>query len=99
MREFALGSVIRTRNRLWRVDGQPEDDVIVASTIDGGEARQLKLYVPFEDIQPGQLQPPSAEIVGHIQAHHLHHGTAEAKTCHTNFPGTSAICRYSRLCQ
>lgn len=32
MTTFAPGSVIRTRNRLWRVDGQPDDDVIVAST-------------------------------------------------------------------
>jgi hypothetical protein len=71
MTTFAPGSVIRTRNRLWRVDGLPEDDVIVASTIDGGEAQQLKLYVPFEDVQPGQLEPPSTEIVGRIQAQDL----------------------------
>jgi len=71
MNTFAAGSVIRTRNRLWRVDGQPEDDVLVASTIDGGEAQRLKLYVPFEDIEPGQLEPPSTEVVGHIQAQDL----------------------------
>jgi len=71
MTTFAPGSVIRTRNRLWRVDGQPKDDVLVASTIDGGQAQQLKLYVPFEDIESGQLEPPSTEIVGHIQAQDL----------------------------
>jgi hypothetical protein len=34
---FAPGSVIAVRNRLWRVDGRPEDDVLVAATIDDGE--------------------------------------------------------------
>jgi superfamily II DNA or RNA helicase len=71
MNTFAPGSVIRARNRLWRVDGQPEEDVIVASTIDGGETQQLKLYVPFEDVEPGQLKPPSTEVVGRIQAQDL----------------------------
>jgi hypothetical protein len=54
---LAPGSVIRTRNRLWRRDGQPEHDVIVASTIEGGESQQVRLYVPFEDVQPGQPAP------------------------------------------
>ncbi len=71
MTPFAPGSVIRTRNRLWRVDGQPSDDVIVASTIDGGQAQQVKLYVPFEQIETGKLELPSNEIVGHLQAQDL----------------------------
>ncbi len=55
---FAPGSVIAVRHRLWRVDGQPEDDVLVASTIDGGESRQVTFYVPFEAIEPGWPRPP-----------------------------------------
>ncbi|MEA3341957.1 MAG: SNF2-related protein, partial [Chloroflexota bacterium] len=71
VRTYAPGSVIRARNRLWRVDGQPEDDVLVASTIGGGDARRIKFYVPFENIEPGQLEPPSTEIVGPIQSQDL----------------------------
>ncbi|MBN1642748.1 MAG: DEAD/DEAH box helicase, partial [Anaerolineae bacterium] len=63
--------MVATRNRLWRVDGQPEPDVLVASTIDGGEAQSVKLYVPFEDIQPGALAPPAPDQVGTIQAQDL----------------------------
>lgn len=68
---FTPGSVITARNRLWRVDGQPEADVIVASTIDGGDTQQMTLYVPFERIAPGKLAPPSQEHVGTIQAQDL----------------------------
>jgi ERCC4-related helicase len=70
MSAFAPGSVIRNRNRLWRVDGQ-EGDVLTATAIDGGEAEQAKLYVPFEDIRPGHLEPPSAEVVGYPSAQDL----------------------------
>jgi hypothetical protein len=67
---LAPGSVIRNRSRLWRVDGQ-EGDVLIATSIDGGEAEQTKFYAPFEDIRPGRLEPPSADIVGHPSAQDL----------------------------
>ncbi|MGC9523274.1 MAG: DEAD/DEAH box helicase, partial [Anaerolineae bacterium] len=68
---FAPGSVISARNRLWRVDDQLAEDVLRASTIDGGEVQQVTFYVPFEDIRPGELAPPSPEHVGTIQAQDL----------------------------
>ena len=64
---YAPGSVIRNRDRLWRVDAQM-DDVLVATSIDGGETQQQRFYIPFEDIRPGRLAPPSPEIVGHPAA-------------------------------
>jgi len=67
---YAPGTVIRARSRIWRVDGQGED-VLIATPIDGGEAEQTKFYVPFEDIQPGRLEPPSPYIVGHPSAQDL----------------------------
>jgi hypothetical protein len=63
MTTFAAGSVIRARTRLWRVDGQ-DGDVLAATSIDGGEAEQVRFYVPFEDVRPGRLRPPSADVVG-----------------------------------
>jgi len=70
MDDFAPGSVIRNRSRLWRVDAQ-EGDVLVATSIDGGEAERVKFYVPFEDVRPGHLEPPSPDVVGHISAQDL----------------------------
>ena len=70
MEVFAPGSVIRNRSRLWRVDAH-EGDVLVATPIDGGEAGQARFYAPFEDVRPGRLEPPSPDVVGHIQAQDL----------------------------
>ncbi|MBN1978380.1 MAG: DEAD/DEAH box helicase [Anaerolineae bacterium] len=70
LKTFSPGTVIRNRARLWRVDAQ-EGHVLVATSIDGGETEQTKFYIPFEDIQPGCLEPPSPDIVGHIQAQDL----------------------------
>ena len=67
---FAPGSVIRNRSRLWRVDAQ-DGNILIATSIDGGEAEPTRFYVPLEDIQPGRLEPPSPEVVGHIQAQDL----------------------------
>lgn len=68
---YAPGSVISVRNRLWRVDGQPEEDVLVASTIDGGEMQQMTFYAPLEAIKPGRLAPPAPDTMGTIQAQDL----------------------------
>jgi len=55
---FAPGTVVKNRGRLWRVDGH-EEDVLITTAIDTGEPEQLKFYIPFEDIRPGRLDPPS----------------------------------------
>jgi superfamily II DNA or RNA helicase len=67
---FPPGTVIRNRSRLWRVDAQ-EGYVLVATSIDGGETEQTKFYISFENIQPGRLEPPSPDIVGHPSAQDL----------------------------
>ena len=67
---YAPGTVIRNRSRLWRVDGQ-ERNVLIATSIDGGEAERTKFYIPFEQIQPGRLESPSPDVVGHPGAQDL----------------------------
>ena len=42
---FAPGNVVHDRSCLWHMDGQ-EGDILVAPSIDGGEAEQSKLYLP-----------------------------------------------------
>ena len=68
--QFSPGTVVKNRSRLWRVDAQA-GDVLFATSIDGGEAQQSKFYIPLENIQPGRLEPPSPNILGHIQSQNL----------------------------
>src|SRR5829696_7274786 len=60
---FQPGSVVRNRGRLWRVD-ELDGDVLVATSIDGGQTEQHDFYLPFEDIAPAQLDLPSQDKVG-----------------------------------
>lgn len=60
---FAPGTVVTNRNRLWRVDAQA-GDVLVATSIDGGETEQQRFYLPLESVQPGRLELPDADRVG-----------------------------------
>lgn len=64
------GYVIRNRNRLWRVDSRHGDELLVTS-IDGGETEQHRFYVPFERIEPGRMDLPDANRVGHSQTNEL----------------------------
>ncbi len=68
---FPPGSVIRNRSRLWRVDGQ-EGDVLIATSIDGGEAERTRFYVPCEDIRPSRLESPSPFIWDEERRAHLY---------------------------
>ncbi|MFC2030590.1 DEAD/DEAH box helicase [Chloroflexota bacterium] len=67
---FAPGTVVKNRGRLWRVDAQ-EQDALIATAIDPGQPEQTKFYIPFEDLRPGRLEPPSPDIVGHPAAQDL----------------------------
>jgi hypothetical protein len=67
---FQPGSVVRNRGRLWRVD-ELDGDVLVATSIDGGQTEQHDFYLPFEDITPAQLDLPSQDKVGAPQSQDL----------------------------
>lgn len=74
---FAPGVIIRARRRLWRVDRQ-EKDVLLATTIEGGESEQHRFYLgvdadgaPFERIEPARLELPDTQRVGHPAAQDL----------------------------
>lgn len=66
---LAPGNVIQARRRLWRVDAR-QGDVLTATAIDG-QTDQVQFYIPFEDIQPGELPLPSTEQIGTYQAQQL----------------------------
>jgi superfamily II DNA or RNA helicase len=67
---FQPGSVVRNRGRLWRVD-ELDVDVLIATSIDGGQTEQHEFYLPFEDITPAQLDLPSQDKVGAPQSQDL----------------------------
>ena len=52
--DFALGSIVELRSRLWRVDDL-QRDVLVATSIDGTPVERRKFYLPFELVRPGGL--------------------------------------------
>lgn len=58
------GAVIRTRGRLWRID-DVDGETLSVTSIDGGEADQIRLFAPVESLEPGQLTPPEVDRVGH----------------------------------
>jgi len=67
---YPPGSIIANRNRLWRVDAQM-GDVLVATSVDSGHGEQRRFYIPYEDIRPGRLDWPSADVVGSPAAQDL----------------------------
>lgn len=80
---LSAGSVVRARNRLWRVDDY-QGSTLTATAIDG-EAVQRRFYLPFEDVKEGKLDLPDARVVGNpasqdllLRAHRLSllHGSA-----------------------
>ncbi len=66
---FSPGSIIHARRRLWRINAR-QGDALTATAIDG-QTEQVQFYLPFEDIQPGELPLPSPKRVGTNQAQQL----------------------------
>ncbi|KPQ41344.1 MAG: putative ATP-dependent RNA helicase [Candidatus Methanoperedens nitroreducens] len=64
------GSIIKNHSRLWRVD-EVSDDVLTATSIDGGNTIHRRFLIPLEDIKPGNLEAPNPEIIGNISAQDL----------------------------
>ncbi|NHN41822.1 DEAD/DEAH box helicase [Halorubellus sp. JP-L1] len=77
------GTVIRNRNRLWRVDSIDGQEV-TATSLEGPNSKH-RFYAPIESITEGNMAPPSTDTMGNpqfqdllIQANRLSmlHGTA-----------------------
>lgn len=66
---YQPGTLVNSRKRLWRVDSQ-EDNVLHVTAVNES-TNQTKIYLPLEEVKPGNLQFPSPEIVGSIQAQKL----------------------------
>lgn len=67
---YSPGSIIRNRSRLWRVD-EVVDDILTATSIDGGTIARHRFLIPFEEIQPGKLEGPNPETIGNMATQDL----------------------------
>ncbi len=67
---FSPGTVVSARGRLWRVD-QRDEEVLTATPIDSGDAKQQRFYLPVENVSRSQLDWPSRELIGTPQAQDL----------------------------
>lgn len=81
---YPPGSIITARNRLWRVE-EVGDNLLRASTVDGGSKRQQEFFLPLEKIAQATFSNPDSSIIGDpaiqkllIRAYQfsLMHGTA-----------------------
>jgi SNF2 family DNA or RNA helicase len=66
---FSPGTLINSRRRLWRVDGQ-DGKVLHVTAVDDAQ-EQARLYLEFEQTQPGKITSPVADVVGYTQAQEL----------------------------
>ena len=69
LHRFQPGTLINCRKRLWRVDFQ--DDNILNATAVNESTKQTKIYLPVEDVTPGNLPAPSPTEIGTHQAQKL----------------------------
>ena len=62
--EMKIGSVVRLRNRIWRVD-RLDDREFWATPLDGRDIRRWRFLRSLEeqDVRPGELPPPDPKTV------------------------------------
>jgi len=65
-----IGSIVRLRTRLWRVDNI-YSDTLEATPIEGTHQMARRFFIPLENISPGRLEIPSAEKVGNFSSQQL----------------------------
>ena len=59
---FQPGTLVKSRKRLWRVDYQ-ESNTLHVTAIDES-TNQTKIYLPLEEVIPGDLDAPSSSHIG-----------------------------------
>ena len=66
MTVYNPGMLVHARRRLWRVDSQ-QNSVLYLTAVDE-TTLQTRLYLPLEQVEPGQLPTPDPQIVGSVQS-------------------------------
>ena len=60
---FAVGSLVRARDREWVVlpESQEDEDVLVLRPLGGTEDEVTGIYTPLERVEPAEFQLPNPE--------------------------------------
>lgn len=61
---FAVGSLVRARDREWVVLPDSTDDTLMVRPLGGSEAEATGIYLPLEKVVPAEFAPPVADHVG-----------------------------------
>jgi hypothetical protein len=61
---FAVGSLVRAREREWVVLPESTADTIVARPLGGGDDEITGFYIPLEKVEPATFRLPDPEAAG-----------------------------------
>lgn len=61
---FAVGTLVRARNREWVVLPESENDLLVLRPLGGSSGEITGIYLPLEKVEPASFALPSAQEIG-----------------------------------
>ena len=61
---FAVGSLVRAREREWVVLPESTDELLMVRPLGGVEEEVTGLYLPLEDVKPAQFDLPNPALIG-----------------------------------
>ena len=61
---YAVGSLVRARNREWVVMPESSDDLLILRPLDGSEDEKTGIYLPLENVEPAQFDLPDINDIG-----------------------------------
>ena len=61
---FAVGTLVRARNREWVVLPESENDLLVLRPLGGNSEEVTGIYLPLEEVEPASFTLPSAQEIG-----------------------------------
>ena len=61
---FAVGSLVRAREREWIVLPQSEENLLMLRPVGGTEDEVTGIYLPLEKVEPATFELPEAEQIG-----------------------------------
>ncbi|MFW6171333.1 MAG: SNF2-related protein, partial [Planctomycetota bacterium] len=65
---FAVGSLVKARDREWVVLPESEEELLVLRPLGGTEDETTGIYLPLEDVKPAEFELPRPEQLGDYQS-------------------------------
>ncbi|MCI0663497.1 MAG: hypothetical protein L0220_20740, partial [Acidobacteria bacterium] len=61
---FAVGSLVRARDREWVVLPESEPDLLMLRPLGGTEEEVTGIYLPLESVEPAEFALPDPRLLG-----------------------------------